>query len=176
MSGLSSPAAHCVPAKPTVRLCSVSSTGIQSTAEYALHYTRQDPTIARQPPRVCSHLLLRPLFRLASVEGKAEKAAAAAAAQLAQMRDLFARYKAFKSSEVADLDARLRAALASPAGVVAQAAAAGGKENDKTAAALLRCRQHDILRRCCSYLFAQPLPWALMTCDAQVVDYHGYCL
>jgi hypothetical protein len=81
------------------------------------------------------------LYRLEAAEGRADKATAEATAQAAQLQDLFRRYKAFKSSDVAGLGARLRAALSggsSVHGTTCSATAAGGKENDKTAAALLR--------------------------------------
>lgn len=78
------------------------------------------------------------VHRLEAAEGRADKAAAEAATQAAQLRDLFTRYKAFKSSEVADLAARLRVAIAGDSGGGGGNSAAGGKENDKAAAALLR--------------------------------------
>jgi hypothetical protein len=80
--------------------------------------------------------------RLEAAESRADKAAADAATQAAQLQHLFGRYKAFKSAEVADLDARLRAAMSGSGGSGSAncdtALAAGGKENDKAAAALLR--------------------------------------
>ncbi len=60
--------------------------------------------------------------------------------QAAQMQELFARYKAFKSSEVGDLEARLGAALRCGGG---GATCGPGKENNAAAAAL----QHDALLR-----------------------------
>ena len=75
--------------------------------------------------------------RLEAAEGRADKAVADAATQAAQLRDLFTRYKNFKSAEVADLVARLRVAISSGGGGGGNSAA-GGKENDKAAAALLR--------------------------------------
>ena len=78
--------------------------------------------------------------RLEAAEGRADKAVAEAVTQAAQLRDLFTRYKAFKSSEVADLAARLRVAMSGGGG--GGGSAAGGKENDKAAAALLRCTAH----------------------------------
>ncbi len=56
------------------------------------------------------------------------------------MQELFARYKAFKSSEVGDLEARLGAALRCGGG---GATCGPGKENNAAAAAL----QHDALLR-----------------------------
>ena len=74
---------------------------------------------------------------------------AKAASQAAQLQDLFTRYKAFKSSEVADLVARLRVAMSGGGGGGVNASAAGGKENDKAAAALLRSAAHlKPLRKC----------------------------
>lgn len=85
--------------------------------------------------------------RLEAAESRADTAAAEAATQAAQLQHLFGRYKTFKSAEVADLDARLRAAMSGGGGFSATHAA-GGKENDKAAAALLRLAGPHAHRRC----------------------------
>jgi hypothetical protein len=113
-------------------------------AVHAMHRAAHGVGIRRLEPfasldmndaQLCRH-------RLEAAEGRADKAAAEAATQAAQLRDLFVRYKAFKSSEVADLAARLRMAMSGGSGGVDGNSAAGGKENDKAAAALLRFTAH----------------------------------